>query len=118
MEPSTPLIKLNKEARDRQRRKDLRISFVPFLRQEQYPRHLRHTFHQIKLFKDYDFSTYCKLPPSTSSQPTWRNDTRARAERIAEIAKVTLLEGKVSEIEWRLRLEELVLARFRFDIKW
>lgn len=117
MESSTPLIRMSKEANYRQHMKDLGIYFIPYLPQEEFPWHLQHTLQQIKRLKDYDFATYCNLPSPTSSQLIWRIDTRARAKRIAEIAKATLLEGKVSEMEWRLRLEELVLARFRFDIK-
>jgi hypothetical protein len=36
---------------------------------------------------------------------------------IADTA-ATVKEDTVSEMEWRLRVEELVLARFRFEIDW
>jgi hypothetical protein len=120
---SSPLNKMSKtekdkRRRDKQRRAELGILVVGYLPQEQFPRHLRKTFQQIRRFKDYSFAAYCDLPPSNSGQSTWRNNTRLQAKRIAEMARVTLLEGKVSEMEWRLRLEEPVLTRFRYEIDW
>jgi hypothetical protein len=82
------------------------------------PEDLLKTFQQIESFKDYNISTYSTEGPFGSSQPAWRNETKARAKRIAITAKTTSKEGRVSEIEWRLRLEELVLARFRLEIHW
>jgi hypothetical protein len=86
--------------------------------QDKLPAHLRKTFQQIRSFENYDFSSYSAKAHSNSSQPIWRNETAARAQRIAITANTTILEGQVSEIEWRLRLEELVLARFRLDNDW
>ncbi len=102
-----------KELRDK-----LGIRWVGYLVPGDFPSHLRKTFQQIRSFKDYEFSSYSVKIHSGSSQPIWRNETQARAKRIAITAKTTLLEGQVSELEWRLRLEELVLARFRLEIDW
>lgn len=84
----------------------------------QLPNHLIRTITQVTKFKGYRFSTYYNNGLEiTSPQTIWGKETKARAQRIVETT-VVLVDGAVSELEWRLRLEELVLAQFRLEIEW
>jgi hypothetical protein len=118
MKSSTRLIRQNKELKDRQRMKDLRISYVGLLPLEQWPKHLFITFQQIRRIRSYDLLTFCNNALAKSKHEiTWDYETTNRAKTIAATCR-TLLRDEVSEMEWRLRLEELVLARFRSEIEW
>ena len=82
------------------------------------PEHISHTFKQIREAKKYEYMTYCANRPGESQHYLlWRTETQYRAMRIADTA-ATLKSDTVSEMEWRLRVEELVLARFRGEIDW
>jgi len=67
---------------------------------------------------DYKYETYGLRDDSKPDHKlTWEIETKNRASRIAHTAGI-LQQDEVSEMEWRLRLEELVLSRFRLDIEW
>ncbi|RFU29268.1 hypothetical protein B7463_g7079, partial [Scytalidium lignicola] len=77
--------------------------------------HLFQTFTRIREFENYRFSAYyTDDSKSIGHRVMWGNETKERAKRITETVLI-LLEDSVSEMEWRLRLEELILARFRLE---
>lgn len=113
---------MNQHQVDLLRMRELGIKFLGCAGEEsapQLPNHLIRTITQITNFGDYKFLTYCDNDLAKSSPQTiWgKEETKARARRIVETT-VVLVDGAVSELEWRLRLEELVLARFRLEIEW
>ena len=112
---------MNQAQLDRQRMRQLGIKLLGSIETNpslQLPNHLIRTITQVTKIKDYKFSTYYNNDlEKTSPQTIWGKETKARAQRIVETA-VVLVDGAVSELEWRLRLEELVLARFRLEIEW
>jgi hypothetical protein len=85
---------------------------------EAFPVHLSHTFEQVKEIRRFEYLTYttdasCESP----NHLVWRKETKCRAKRIADTA-AKLKEEIVNEMEWRLRIEELVLFRFRVESEW
>ena len=85
---------------------------------EPLPVHLSHTFEQVKEFGTFKYSTYTTNASWESPHRLiWRKETKCRAKRIADTAAMIKME-RVNEMEWRLRVEELVLFRFRVEIEW
>ncbi|KAE8448451.1 hypothetical protein EG329_009516 [Mollisiaceae sp. DMI_Dod_QoI] len=105
---------LEKEQRQRNRMKELGI--ITFQEDEVFPEHLSHTFEQVKGFKRIEYSTYTTDTCESPHRLIWREETKCRAKRIADTAKI-LNEEMVSEMEFRLRIEEFVLFRFRVEIE-
>jgi hypothetical protein len=116
--PSAQQIPWSKELTDRVQMTKLGIAFRSYQPLDKWPRHLLSTFQQIQSFNTYNLSNLgVNTIPRENYQSIWADETRDRARRIADVC-ANLLEEDVSEIEWRLRLEELVLARFRLEIEW
>jgi hypothetical protein len=114
---SRPSILVSKELEDELLMKKFGIFSVGRLPPNEWPKHLFDTFQQIKHFKSYNIQNFCNSGLKPDHQITWNHETRDRAKRIVETCSI-LLKDDVSEMEWRLRLEELVLARFRLEIEW
>lgn len=107
-----------KGLKDKQLMTKFGISFLGYCPVEQWPRHLLETFRQIRKFDAYNLSSFdFDVVAKSSDESIWVEETRDRAKRIADTCAI-LREDDVSEMEWRLILEELVLARFRLEIKW
>lgn len=83
-----------------------------------FPVHLSHTFEQVKEFRRFEYLTYTTDASWESPHHLiWRKETKCRAKRIADTAAM-LQKETVNEMEWRLRVEELVLFRFSVEIEW
>jgi hypothetical protein len=94
-----------------------KLGIYPIYQDEAFPVHLSHTFEQIKEFRKFGYLTYTTDASESPHHLVWRKETKCRAKRIADTA-AKLKEETVNEMEWRLRIEELVLFRFRVEIEW
>jgi len=95
-----------------------KLGIYPVYQDEAFPVHLSHTFEQVKEFRRFGYLTYTTDASWESPHHlVWRKETKSRAKRIADTAAKLKEEG-VNEMEWRLRIEELVLFRFRVEIEW
>ena len=95
-----------------------KLGIYPVYQDEAFPVHLSHTFEQVKEFRKLEYLTYTTDASWQSPDHlVWRKETKSRAKRIADTA-AKLKEETVNEMEWRLRIEELVLFRFRVEIEW
>jgi hypothetical protein len=76
------------------------------------------TFQQIQSFNAYTLANFgVNATAKEDYESVWADETTNRARRIAATC-ASLQDDDASETEWRLRLEELVLARFRLDVEW
>lgn len=95
-----------------------KLGICPVYQDEAFPVHLSDTFEQVREFKKFEYLTYTTDGSWKSPHHlVWRKETKSRAKRIADTA-AKLKEEIVNEMEWRLRIEELVLFRFRVEIEW
>lgn len=118
MESSPPLVIMNKEQKEQRYLEDLGIRFVGHLPMRAWPKHLFNTFQQIHAVRSYDLPTFCSNALAKLKLGiAWDSETGNRAKTIAATCRA-LMKDHVSEMEWRLRIEELILARFRFEIEW
>jgi hypothetical protein len=88
-----------------------------------WPPHLRKTFHQIKSFKSVNWECFLEEDgveqniSTPAQQRLWKEEVKLRATKIVETT-ANIVEDRVSEMELRLRLEDLVLERFRSETNW
>lgn len=118
MESFPPLIIMSEEQKERRYLGDLGIRFVGHLPKDAWPKHLYNTFQQIHAVTSYDLPIFCsKALTKLKLGIAWDCETGNRAKTIAATCRA-LVKDDVSEMEWRLRIEELFLARFRSEIEW
>ncbi len=109
---------MSKEQKERRYLEGLGISFVGHLPTEKWPHHLFNTFQQIHAIGSYDLQTFrSNALKKLKLGIAWDCETVNRAKTIATTCRA-LVKDDVSEMEWRLRIEELFLARFRSEIDW
>ena len=76
-----------------------------------------------ELFKDIvklgktEYHRYSADVTADLREKPWRWSIRQRADRISRIAD-RCNEGRNNEMEWRLKLEHEVMARFDFEVTW
>lgn len=99
------------------------IEFINTVLPGQWPPHLRKTFHQIKSFKDVKYERFLGEDDAEQNasapiqQLLWKEEVKFRAAKIVETTAI-VMEDRVSEMELRLRLEDLVLERFSSETDW
>jgi hypothetical protein len=109
---------MSREEKEEQYLRDLGIHIVGRLPEDKWPKHLFNTFQQIVSVKFYDLTTFYNSALAKQKLGiAWDCETGIRAKTIAATCRA-LVKDRVSEMEWRLRIEELVLARFRSEIEW
>lgn len=109
---------MSKEQKERRYLRDLGIDFVGHLPTTAWPEHLYKTFEQVHAVRSYDLPAFCgDAVTKLKLGIAWDYETGNRAKTIAATCRA-LVKEDVSEMEWRLRIEELFLARFRSDIEW
>ncbi len=118
MDSSRSLIIMNKEQKERRYLEEIGIRLVGPLPVDEWPEHLFNTFQKIHSFRSYDIKAF-RINALTKLKlgEAWDCETGNRAKTIAATCRA-LEHDNVSEMEWRLRIEELVLARFRSEIDW
>jgi post-segregation antitoxin (ccd killing protein) len=62
-----------------------------------------------------EFAEYRESVAVDSEDNPWREQTKCRAERIANLAKLCL-DGRKNEAGWRMSLESEILARFTIEV--
>lgn len=107
-----------KKRNEKELRENSDMHLVGYLLLEALPINLRKMFQQVINFQAYELSSYSSKAPSTSSQAAWRSQKLARALKIASKVHETREEGEASEMEWRVRIEDLVLERLTLEIYW
>jgi hypothetical protein len=119
MESSPSSIFMSAEQKERRYLADLGIRFHVPLSMDAWPKHLLNTFQHMNAITSYDVPTFTSNALAKQKLGiTWDCETVNRAKTIATTCRALAEEEVESEMEWRLRIEELFLARFRSEINW
>ncbi len=82
------------------------------------PEHHARSFQQIVDLGFYQFSTYEDDGIGLDSEvKEWRSAIKHRAQHLVE-ETTRLLGNQVSEMDWRLHVENIVFERFNRGIEW
>ena len=94
-----------------------RITFKPPLSSDQWPPAHRNNFANIRKIGDQKFESFCANVDIRSSEEPWREQTKHRAEWLAQRA-ARLFSQQRNEAGWRFGLENDVLQRFSVEVAW
>lgn len=97
--------------------KKYNISFDGPVSQDEWPACHKKTFDNIRKLGRIEFSQYRESISADSEFHPWREQTRRRAERIADLATLSRA-GRKNEAGWRLLLESEILVRFTIEVAW
>ncbi|KAF2809204.1 uncharacterized protein BDZ99DRAFT_533885, partial [Mytilinidion resinicola] len=106
---------LNQKEQYRALMKKYRIHFDGPVTRNAWPASHTKTFSDIQKLGRIDFSLYQESISVDSDFHPWREQTRRRAERIAELAMLCY-RGRRNEAGWRLLLESEILVRFTIEV--
>ncbi|KIN03109.1 hypothetical protein OIDMADRAFT_195711, partial [Oidiodendron maius Zn] len=95
--------------------KDYNIHFDGPIDQDQWPPAHFQTFSNIQKLGRTGFVAFRESITIDSEDKPWRGQTRRRAERIVNLAKICR-EGRKNEPGWRLSVESEILARFTIEV--
>jgi hypothetical protein len=97
--------------------KKYNIHFDGEIDEDKWPINHKVTFGNIKRLGETDLREYRDIVTIESDEKPWREQTRRRAERIAELANFCR-DGRKNEAGWRMSLESEILARFTIEVAW
>jgi len=97
--------------------KEYRIHFDGPVGKDEWPASHRKKFDDIRNLGRTEFLQYRESIRADSEFYPWREQTKRRAERIAELAE-RCREGRKNEAGWRLSLESEILVRFTIEVAW
>ena len=95
--------------------KDYNIHFDGPIDQDQWPSAHFQTFSNIQKLGRTGFVAFRESITVDSEDNPWRGQTRRRAERIVNLAKICR-DGRKNEPGWRLSVESEILARFTIEV--
>jgi hypothetical protein len=85
--------------------------------QDEWPASHRRSFDSIRKLGRMELSQYRESISVDSELYPWREQTRRRAERVADLAALCRA-GRRNEAGWRLLLESEILVRFTIEVAW
>lgn len=97
--------------------KKYRIHFDGPVAEDEWPASHGKTFDNIQKLGRTEFPQYRESISADSEFHPWREQTKRRAERIADLA-VLCRKGRRNEAGWRLLLESEILVRFTIEVAW
>lgn len=97
--------------------KKYNICFDGPVTQDERPASHQKTFDSIRKLGRMELSQYRESISADSELHPWREQTRRRAERIADLAALCRA-GRKNEAGWRLLLESEILVRFTIEVAW
>lgn len=74
-------------------------------------------FQAINTLGETEYDQYRSEANIEAAQKPWRSEMRERARMITEFA-IRCRQTQRNEMEWRLKLEHQVMARFEFEVTW
>lgn len=97
--------------------KEYRIHFDGPVGEDKWPAGHRKAFDNIRKLGRTEFAQYRESISADSEFHPWREQTKRRAERIADLARLCR-DGRRNEAGWRLLLESEILVRFTIEVAW